>query len=107
MAGICRAGFTAFPISPRNSPEAVAHLLEETSVSYIFVSAEDALQKLWEASLEFLERRGAVPPSKHDVPSFQQLYPAEPDPDFELLPAPDVHWDDTIIILHSSGRAYV
>ncbi|EKM49937.1 uncharacterized protein PHACADRAFT_213717 [Phanerochaete carnosa HHB-10118-sp] len=103
MTGICRAGFVAFPISPRNSPEAIAHLLAETGVSHIFISAEDALQRLWDASTDVLARTGGAPPLRHDVPAFQELYPAEPDVHFKLLPAPDVRWDDVTIILHSSG----
>src|SRR6202034_3963513 len=30
MVGILRAGFTVFPISPRNNPPAIAHLLKKT-----------------------------------------------------------------------------
>ncbi|GJE91046.1 acetyl-CoA synthetase-like protein [Phanerochaete sordida] len=103
MTGICRAGFIAFPISPRNSPEAVAHLLAETGVSYIFVGVEDALQRLWAAAAEALRADGATPPWMHAVPAFRTLYPAERDPHFKLLPVPDARWDDVTIILHSSG----
>ncbi|KJA23453.1 hypothetical protein HYPSUDRAFT_98809, partial [Hypholoma sublateritium FD-334 SS-4] len=37
VIGIMNAGFTPFPISPRNSTESVAHLLESTGCEAVFV----------------------------------------------------------------------
>ena len=103
MTGICRAGYTAFPISTRNSAAAVAHLLKQTDASYIFVSGEEPLQKLARAALELFNDMDAVPPTMCPVPSFEELYPKDDDSSFEYLPDMDVRWDDPIIILHSSG----
>lgn len=107
MTGICRAGYTAFPISTRNSPAGVAHLLKQTGALYIFVSGEEPLQKLAKASLELIEETGVAQPTMCPMPSFEELYPRNDDPDFEFLPPMDVCWDDPIIILHSSGKASV
>lgn len=106
MAGICRAGFIAFPVSPRNSATAIAHLLRQTGVSFIFVGGDVPLQNLANASLELLKGSDAPLPMICPLPSFRELYPKHSDPDFEFLPAMIVRWDDPIIILHSSGRPW-
>ena len=104
MTGICRAGYTSFPISTRNSAVAVAHLLKQTSAGYIFVSGDEPIQNLAKTALDLLKGMDVMPPIMRLVPSFEELYPKGDDPSFEYLPSMDVCWDDPIIILHSSGR---
>lgn len=50
-----RAGYSAFPISTRNSPVAVAHLLREVKVAHVLVGSERALQALISESLALIE----------------------------------------------------
>lgn len=103
MAGICRSGMTAFPISPRNSPAAIAHLLAKTEASHIFVGPESALQNLAASALGHLDASGTTLPASCHVPTFAELYPNTPEDNFELLPPLNVSWDDPTIIVHSSG----
>lgn len=104
MAGICRSGMTAFPISPRNSPAAIAHLLAKTEASHIFVGPESALQNLAASALGHLDASGTTLPASCHVPTFAELYPNTPEDNFELLPPLNVSWDDPTIIVHSSGE---
>ncbi|KAF8196149.1 hypothetical protein BJ912DRAFT_846943 [Pholiota molesta] len=48
VVGIMKAGFTAFPISTRNSADGVAHLLAKTSSRLLFASADAAVARLAE-----------------------------------------------------------
>ena len=107
LAGICRAGFIAFPISPRNSPAAIAHLLAKVGVSYMIVGPEDALRTLATASLDLLKATGAVPPTVFPLPSFEEIYPDSLDSNFAFLPPLTTRWDDPVIIVHSSGNVYI
>ena len=44
--GIMRANYTVFPISIRNSPAAVAHLLNQVGVDHVLVGPERVSQDL-------------------------------------------------------------
>jgi len=55
MLAIMRLGFVPFPISIRNSPASVAHLIRRTHVIQMFVSPDPAMQRLWAESQELLE----------------------------------------------------
>jgi acyl-CoA synthetase (AMP-forming)/AMP-acid ligase II len=103
--GILRAGFSVFPISPRNSPEAVAHLLKKTGSNYLLVGGEPMLQKLANTALELLRADGHPEiPSSH-MPQFEDLYPDD-DSDSEFENYPKVKFDPEApsLILHSSGQ---
>lgn len=106
MAGICRSGMTAFPISPRNSPAAIAHLLAKTEASHIFVGPESALQNLAASAFGHLDASGTTLPASCHVPTFAELYPNTAEDNFELLPPLNVSWDDPTIIVHSSGETH-
>lgn len=99
-AGIVRAGHVMFPISPRNSAPAVAHLLSKTNVAHVFVGAEPALQDLVQASLKLVG--GCTLPTVSTVPTFEELYTNE---SFELLPPPRLNLEDPAVIMHSSGMS--
>jgi acyl-CoA synthetase (AMP-forming)/AMP-acid ligase II len=103
--GILRAGFSVFPISPRNSPEAVAHLLKKTGSSYLLVGGEPILQKLANTALELLRADGHPEiPSSH-MPHFEDLYPEDgSDSEFKSYPAVKFDPEATSLILHSSGQ---
>jgi acyl-CoA synthetase (AMP-forming)/AMP-acid ligase II len=103
--GILRAGFSIFPISPRNSPEAVAHLLKKTGAKYILVGGEPMLQKLANTALELLRADGHHEiPSSH-MPHFEDLYPEDDsDSEFENYPTVKFDLEAPSLILHSSGQ---
>lgn len=104
MAGIMRAGYRAFPVSPRNSPAAVAHLLNKTEVAHIFVGPEPALQTLASSAFKLIDEAGTRPPTLSQVPSFDELYMKDSSQDFERLPPLEIKWDDPLLTLHSSGE---
>lgn len=105
IMGVMNLGYTAFPISTRNSPAAVAHLLSKTGVLQLFVSPDPAMQRLSREALDILARDGhkvEVLP----VPQFEDLFlggnngkQAPPVARTEKLKA-----DGQALILHSSGK---
>ena len=103
--GILRAGFSVFPISTRNSPEAIAHLLKKTGTSHLLVGGEPMLQKLASASLELLRADGHREiPSSH-MPHFEDLYPHDgPDDEFKHYPPVKFDLNAPSLVLHSSGQ---
>lgn len=101
IAGIIRAGYTAFPISTRNSPAAVAHLLQKVNVAHVLVGAESALQALIAESLTLVKDQAQPPTSP--MLSFSDIYPAEDHELFVPLPPVKHGADDASYILHSSG----
>jgi len=103
--GILRAGFSVFPISPRNSPEAIAHLLKKTGSNYLLVGGEPMLQKLATSALEFVQADGHPEiPSSH-MPHFEDLYPdGDSDSEFENYPEVKFDLEAPSLILHSSGQ---
>lgn len=106
--GILRAGFSVFPISTRNSPEAIAHLLKKTGTSHLLIGGEPMLQKLATTSLELLRADGHREiPSSH-MPHFEDLYPRDdPDNEFRHYPPVKFDLDAPSLVLHSSGQPCV
>lgn len=104
MAVIIRAGHTAFPISPRNSAPAVAHLLTKTGTEHVFVGPESSLQDLAAASLKLMKDTGGSLPILESIPAFDSLFPKVSDDGFEPLPSFRPDWDDPAVIMHSSGE---
>ncbi|GLB41023.1 putative acetyl-CoA synthetase-like protein [Lyophyllum shimeji] len=99
-AGIVRAGYRAFPISPRNSDVGVANLLQQMDVRYLFVSKDKAMQTIAASAVKRLAVDGI---KVLEVPTFATLYGVD-DATFQPLPPPrkrDI--DTTVMILHSSG----
>ncbi|KAJ7667223.1 hypothetical protein B0H17DRAFT_990381 [Mycena rosella] len=100
IAGILRAGYQAFPISPRNSEVAVAHLLRSTGCTRVFVSADAAMQKLAKAAAD----TSAVEEKLEilAMPTFEDLF-ERPDAIAPLPPVEKHGLDEPAVILHSSG----
>jgi acyl-CoA synthetase (AMP-forming)/AMP-acid ligase II len=101
IAGILRAGYQAFPISPRNSDLAVAHLVQSTACSHIFVSADPAMQKLAGAAGDKISALGGEL-NIVAIPTFEELF----DSSVALGPIPQMEkfgLDEPAVILHSSG----
>ncbi|KAI9459309.1 acetyl-CoA synthetase-like protein [Russula earlei] len=104
QVGIMRAGLTVFPISPRNSPEAIAHLLKKTGTSHLLVGGEPMLQKLASASLDLLRTEGHPELPFSDMPHFEDIYPlGGSDCTFEHYPPVGFDLNAPALILHSSG----
>jgi long-subunit acyl-CoA synthetase (AMP-forming) len=116
-AGIMRAGFRAFPISPRNSERGVASLLQKMEVEYLIVSKDNAMQRVAKAACELVllggendqenhERAAPLAVTLLDAPLFNDLYhhlnTVDGSMDLPLLRRISV--DDVALILHSSGR---
>ncbi|KAJ8490029.1 hypothetical protein ONZ45_g13352 [Pleurotus djamor] len=103
VAGVMRAGYTVFPISPRNSDQGAANMMEKMGVTYLFVSGDQAMQKLAKSACEQLSHDVNIIPA----PSFEYLYRRDinvaPRPPSQATPFPEASLDDVAIVLHSSG----
>ncbi|SJL11225.1 uncharacterized protein ARMOST_14628 [Armillaria ostoyae] len=107
MMSISRANYVFFPISPRNSAPAVAHLLHNVGVQHILVGRDASMQALARDALEILRSRylPAELPKTSVAPAFEDLFLPEwqKNTSAEDLPLRDVDPDATIMYLHSSG----
>ncbi|KAG2005476.1 ICS [Coprinopsis cinerea AmutBmut pab1-1] len=101
FSAIYRAGCVAFPISPRNSPSAVAHLITSVNVTHLFVGREPAMGALTNAALDLIsapEER----PRLVQMPLFEELY-GQPPVDPQDVVYEKRGLDSRIAYLHSSG----
>ncbi|KIK81855.1 hypothetical protein PAXRUDRAFT_806336 [Paxillus rubicundulus Ve08.2h10] len=102
LFGVMRAGFTPFPISPRNSPTATSHLLTQTGTKFLYVSRD-------RATCDIVSSLLAVHTSDLriiDMPTFHDLYnEIDHSPlNHDMLPpmiTPDML--SPCLVLHSSG----
>ncbi|KAG5341463.1 hypothetical protein C0989_010220 [Termitomyces sp. Mn162] len=101
-SGIIRAGFTAFPISPRNSDVGINNLLQKTGAKYMFISRDSAMQGMAAAALEIPGVDGV---QLLEIPTFDALYGVKvlEEPVF-LPPVVKQNIDSTVMILHSSAQ---
>ncbi|KAF9451607.1 acetyl-CoA synthetase-like protein [Macrolepiota fuliginosa MF-IS2] len=103
-AGIMRAGYRAFPISPRNSDCGVANLLQKTRARHLIVSKDEAMQRTAKAARQLLladEISSEV--FLLDAPSFGDLFSDQGQYFAALPPMRSMSADDVALILHSSG----
>ncbi|KAA1470564.1 acetyl-CoA synthetase-like protein [Dentipellis sp. KUC8613] len=100
VMGLVYAGFIPFPISIRNSPAAVAHLIGKTGVRHIFVGVEESLHNLVSEALSLLAA-DITPPVVSAAPLFEDFYPVKDDEVLIERTTPD--WNSPYVILHSSG----
>ncbi|KIY70430.1 NRPS-like enzyme, partial [Cylindrobasidium torrendii FP15055 ss-10] len=98
-AGIMGSGNIPFPISQRNSPAAVAHLLRETKATALYVSRDPGMQELAHLALKELEAEMTV--TLLVMPTFDELY--RPLREAPPLDVPQYDLDTTGLIMHSSG----
>ncbi|KAH9917020.1 uncharacterized protein B0H18DRAFT_1036256 [Fomitopsis serialis] len=106
IMGIMRAGYTPFPLSTRNSPAAVVHLLEKTNVKHVIVGLDEAMQELVADAFEILKSQynSTNIPETSPMPVFSDLYgagPADISADDVLYEHPGL--DERAFLLHSSG----
>ncbi|KAL0958751.1 hypothetical protein HGRIS_014075 [Hohenbuehelia grisea] len=100
-AGIIRLGCRAFPISPRNSAQGVANLLEKMGVRNVFVSGDAAMQSVANEACGLLGSQRNV--NLLSVPSFKFLYGDDARRVTAIPRPPRSGIDDIAMILHSSG----
>ncbi|KAJ7046114.1 hypothetical protein C8F04DRAFT_1322704 [Mycena alexandri] len=100
-----RANYAIFPISPRNSPAAVAHLISKAGVKHVLIGHEPSILELMTAALNILKESPlADAPDVSYAPLFAELFL----PDAEILSPEDIPYeykgpDAVACILHSSG----
>ena len=110
MVGALRAGFTVFPISPRNSPEAVAHLFEQVKPCLLFTNADmgQSLQNILSRAMQLMResKTGSPPFAQHTLPTFEDMFCVHPTNEASYLPeVPSKPWrmGDPMCVMHSSG----
>jgi acyl-CoA synthetase (AMP-forming)/AMP-acid ligase II len=101
-----RANYVVFPISPRNSPSAVAYLVAKAGVKHVLIGHEPAMLELMTAALNILGKEYPLtdPPDVSYAPLFEDLFLLDPiiiSPD--TLPYEYKGPDATACIMHSSG----
>ncbi|KAF9256609.1 acetyl-CoA synthetase-like protein [Marasmius fiardii PR-910] len=109
IMSLLRADCVVFPISPRNSAAAVAHLLEKVGADHVLVGLEAAMQELVHEALKLFKTQfpSQQLPSFSPVFSFEDLF--RPDWEGSVTLQPDelplklVNLHDTVLYLHSSG----
>ena len=103
--GAVRAGFAPFLISPRNGPDAVAHLLRKTQAGILFTGVESAIQTLAQKSLALLRNSQDDPIviQSCPMPLHEDLYPSRGNSELEVFPEREYGLDSPALILHSSG----
>lgn len=94
-----RAGYTVFPISARNSPAAVAHLLKKANVTHLFVGQDGNVPSVIDAAYNMLEDSR---PKTFPMPTYQDLF-SDSDENSKPLPFERPSFSAVAMILHSSG----
>ncbi|TFK38857.1 hypothetical protein BDQ12DRAFT_629926 [Crucibulum laeve] len=103
---IMRANYIAFPISPRNSAAAVAHLISKVNVAHILLGHEQSMIDLSNEALEILKAQhpSVALPDITPTPLFHDIYGDDDSSDnMSDLPITRTGSDDIVIYLHSSG----
>lgn len=105
---VLRANAIVFPISPRNSAAAIAHLISKVNITHILVGHEQAMQDLAEETLNILnsEHPSIAKPDVSPVPLFHELYlgPKIGSVNMDDFPLTRTNADDVTLYLHSSGE---
>ncbi|KAJ3928039.1 MAG: hypothetical protein NXY57DRAFT_1064096 [Lentinula lateritia] len=96
IMGVLRAGMTAFPISPRFSPEIIAHIINDVKPTHVLVNLErkEAVDQIM--ALVNPEHR----PSVFPMPSYHNIIRGD------FYEIPNKHQrsvDEPALIIHSSG----
>lgn len=105
LMGVLRAGFVLFPISVRNSPAAVAHLLGATTVDVLLVGPEHAYQHLALEAFEVLREQRHGVPQMGGMPEFRDLYVDADEKGWERLPPFHPDPNELATYMHSSGTS--
>ncbi|KAI8993761.1 acetyl-CoA synthetase-like protein [Trametes punicea] len=100
MVAIMSLGYTAFPLSPRNSAEVNAHLLEVSGAVQLYVSRDDGMQTLARKAVDIL---GSKAIEVELVPMITPEEYASPSTTTSANQLVDIADDEATVILHSSG----
>ncbi|EED77747.1 predicted protein, partial [Postia placenta Mad-698-R] len=103
---IMRANCTAFLISSRNSPAAVAHLLNKVGAQHLLIGDEPSMTGLCKESLDILKTQysEATVPETSAMLGFGELYlPVSQNPSRNDVPYEYKGAEEPAVILHSSG----
>ncbi|KZO93870.1 acetyl-CoA synthetase-like protein [Calocera viscosa TUFC12733] len=114
LCAITAAGYTAFPLSPRNSPPAVEHLVKTTNCRYLIGSIPKqgepgtALQQMAAQLLQDLPGLKLIELPQYDTlyPRFAQWPPLPYNPVTDSVPTiqpSPARKDAPTLIIHSSG----
>ncbi|KAJ7233038.1 hypothetical protein C8J57DRAFT_1090832 [Mycena rebaudengoi] len=102
-----RANYLVFPISPRNSPSAVAYLIDKVGVNYLLIGHEPTMQDISANAIQILKDQypGTAVPDVSYVPLFEDLF--LPQSEGSLAPEDipyEYHGPDApALVIHSSG----
>lgn len=103
-----RANYVVFPISPRNSPTAIAHLIDKVGVNHLLIGHEPAMLELANDALDILRSQYPLTaaPDVSYVPLFEDLFLPSSERSLVLdLPYEYKGPDATACIMHSSGSS--
>ncbi|KAI0067832.1 acetyl-CoA synthetase-like protein [Artomyces pyxidatus] len=102
VTGTMRLGFVPFPISVRNSPAGVAHLVKSSRAVQLLVSPDPAMQRLSADAASLLEQDGilveVLPMIQFGDISDEGYHDGEPNITF-----PKLVLDSVACLMHSSG----
>ena len=106
ILGIFKAAGVVFIVSPRNTPAAVAELLQRTGTTHALVSSDAPMQELAASALTILTKSGHQV-EQHPMPLFEDLYPEAEDPTSPFAADVDIPTKYNMsapgFALHSSG----
>ncbi|KAJ4474858.1 hypothetical protein J3R30DRAFT_617678 [Lentinula aciculospora] len=105
MMSILRANSIAFPISPRNSAHAVAHLISKVGVTLILTGHESSMQDLVREALDIVAISSTLEniPQVSLEPLFEDLFLHDPIDNAEDLPLQRQDPEEILMYIHSSG----
>ncbi|KLO07028.1 acetyl-CoA synthetase-like protein [Schizopora paradoxa] len=99
--GILESGNVAFPVSVRNSPAAVAHLLEATDTDFLLVGSDQAHQSLANSSLQVQQ---CSKPAVFPLFEFDEIFSdGDEKIEFTTTTVTRPNMESPAVILHSSG----
>ena len=113
ITSVLRAGFITFPISPRNSPAVVAHLLSKVNVAHVLVGRDKLMQDLAREALNLMRAQypHSTIPTTSNMPTFEDHFQARDQDALESkCNVHNIHHDlnsetTVVLYLHSSGKA--
>lgn len=105
LLAIIRAGYVCFPISVRNSANAVAHLIAKTGVDLLIVGPETSYQQLATSTMKLLADTGKIIPQLAIMPVYQDIYGRNTDAVHDPLPPLQTEMADIALYMHSSGES--
>ncbi|KAF9552954.1 acetyl-CoA synthetase-like protein [Agrocybe pediades] len=107
LMSILRAGYIVFPISPRNSSSAVAHLISMVNAECVLVGRDPAMSALANDALNIMTAHYTdnSTPALATMPAFQDLFVSGPGAAQSTDDIPFEKRDpgETILYIHSSG----